>query len=257
MNRSRWAPVRRLRTRNRFGRTRHQLLPTSILFVGIVRLIDDFFVFLKPLVRFVPIEGDITRIGVAFIEGGLVGPSHIFFKSIAYSHGVVGRMALVGSKGRAVGSHHQIHTNVGTRKVIDGSMIGLEHEQSIRGIRDSFAAELHTNTFRRWLDINPMVGRVDKSRCRATRFWLLIHLVRSFLLAPLRDALRRARKVDGTMSIKPASIAIDGRMAVSIVCRQVLAHRMACPLRVRPVDLTVIDTLLFRNRPCRFTENLE
>lgn len=174
----------------------HELLPISILFVRITRLIDDFFVFLKPLVCFVPIKGDIAHIGFAFVKWGLVRPSHIFFKSIAYSHGVVGRMALIGSKGRLIGSHHEIHTNVSTRKVIDGLMIALEHEQHIRGIRDKFVAELHSNTFRGWLNVNLIVRRLDKSRCWASQIWLLIHLVRSFLpaLAARRATSRQRSK---------------------------------------------------------------
>jgi len=60
-------------------------------------VLGDLFVIFEPLVHSIPIKCQILFIVLAFIIWCLVGPDRIFFKSIAYSHGVVGRIALVSS----------------------------------------------------------------------------------------------------------------------------------------------------------------
>lgn len=65
--------------------------------LGHFRIID------QPLIHTAPIESKVAGIFFALIEGRLVGPHQIFFETISYSHGVVGRMSLKRSEAVVIG----------------------------------------------------------------------------------------------------------------------------------------------------------
>ena len=79
----------------------------------------------QPLVHPAPIKRQIAGKFLTLIERGFVGPHQIFFQPIAYPHGVVGRMSLVGSETVVIGGFQQIHAHVVYGDVIDRQVFGL------------------------------------------------------------------------------------------------------------------------------------
>ena len=85
-----------------------------------------FHIIDEPLIHPAPIESQIAGKFLTLIERGFVGPHQIFFQPIAYPHGVVGRMSLVGSETVVIGRDQQIHAHVVPREIIDRFVVGLE-----------------------------------------------------------------------------------------------------------------------------------
>ena len=66
-------------------------------------MFGHFHIIDEPLIHRAPIESQVAGIFLALIKGRLVGPHQIFFETITYPHGVVGRMSLVGSEAVVIG----------------------------------------------------------------------------------------------------------------------------------------------------------
>ena len=96
-------------------------------------------------------------------------------------------MALIRSKSRVVGPHHQIHANVGAREIVAGLVIGFAHEKRIGGVRDEFVTAFHPDAAK------PGAGPLD--------------LGLSFIgSAPFTWRTTRAVRRNRTMAVKTASI---------------------------------------------------
>jgi hypothetical protein len=72
----------------------------------------------------VPIEGQITGIGFALVIGGFISPDGVFLELITYPHGVVGRLALIGSITVVTAAFHQVQAGIFAGEIIDRGVVG-------------------------------------------------------------------------------------------------------------------------------------
>ena len=133
------------------------------------------------MIHTAPIESQIAGIFLALIEGRLVGPHQIFFETITYPHGVVGRMSLVGSECFVIGRFQQIHAHILAREIIDRLVIGFELGKHIGGIGDGGAIQHDANAGARRFQANLVVGKFDKARRGPGQSSLVIHNYAPFI----------------------------------------------------------------------------